>query len=181
MGVFDGRDLDIRVLVNRAGAGIVTEEYFDRGNRPHPLADPDVRTHGEELHQRLDARVRPGRPVNVDRPGSVEIIFAGEQPAETAGVVTVRMGDEDIVDVADSDAGTSQATGNAFAGIHDIQCAVDDQNVRRLRPPHHRARTASGPQRDETGARLERRCPAAVLRSASARERYNTDADHCRE
>jgi hypothetical protein len=91
------------------------------------------------------------------------------------------MRDEDIVDVADGDAGTRQATGNAFTGIHDIECAVDDQNVRRLRPPHHWDRTASGPQCDETGARLGRQCPAAVLRSAFAGERDNAHADQCRE
>jgi hypothetical protein len=43
------------------------------------------------------------------------------------------MRDEDVVDVANGDAGTRQVTGNTLTGIHDIECAVDDQNVRRER------------------------------------------------
>src|SRR5262245_260723 len=145
MRVFGGRDFDISVLVNHADTGIVTKENFGRGNRPHTLTNPDIRAHREELHKSLDARVRSGWAVDVDRLDSIVVIFGGEQPAETASVVAMWMGDEDVVDVADGDAGTRQPTGHAFTGINYIECAVDNQNVRRLRPPHHRDRTASCP------------------------------------
>jgi hypothetical protein len=64
------------------------------------------------------------------------------------------MGDEDIIDVADDDAGPRQTARNPRPGVHDVERTIYNQEIRRLRTPYCRERTASCPQREETGAIL---------------------------
>ena len=62
MAVFDGRHLDVRVLVNHPGADIMTEEHLGYRYGAASVGDPDLSTNSEILHSGLDQFYCPGGP-----------------------------------------------------------------------------------------------------------------------
>ena len=119
MSVFGGSHLDVCVLINRAGSLIVTKEHLGYRHDSCSITDSYVRTHGECLHKRLDECRRSRRAIDVDRLSAIQIIFDRQQLTEAAGVIVVRMRDEDIVNVADADTSPLQTARDPGARIHD--------------------------------------------------------------
>jgi hypothetical protein len=74
-----------------------------------------------------------------------------QQRGETVVMIAVRMGNEDLADLAEIIARLNDAHCHGAAGIDQIKRAVDDQKVRRLRPVCARQRAASRAERDERG------------------------------
>ena len=67
MAVFDGRHLDVRVLVDHPGANIVTEEQLGYRHGATAVGNPDLGADGEILHSGFDQLFCPGRAIDVDR------------------------------------------------------------------------------------------------------------------
>ena len=97
-----------------------------------------------------------------------------QEATETAGVVAVGMRDEDRADAAEVGSKLGQAARHTLAGIDDILRAVDDQQVRGLRPPAGRRGAGPGAERDKAGAGFWR---AAGLRPAAGYQHQSADGD----
>ena len=100
MAVFDGRHLDIRVLVNHTRANIMTEEHLVYRQRATSVGDPDLGTDGVILHSGFDQLFGPGRAIDMDRLGALLIPRDRQQRTETGCVIVVMMSDKDNSDFA---------------------------------------------------------------------------------
>src|SRR5579863_2643662 len=99
MSVFDRGNLEVGILENHSHARVLGAEQLCCRNAPGAIAYSDFRIDGEELQQSVNARHRTGRPVDVHDLGWIAaVIQPRHQAAETAGMIAVRMRDEDVAD-----------------------------------------------------------------------------------
>jgi hypothetical protein len=68
-------------------------------------------------------------------------------------VIVVMVSDEDSSDISDIEPRLRNAAYDAVAGVNDIQPAIDDQKIGRLRSVRSWRRTSYGPKGDQTGIR----------------------------
>ena len=73
MAVFDGRHLDVRVLVNHPGADIMTEEHLRYRYGAASVGNPDLSTNGEIRHSGLDQLYCPVRAIDINGFGAILI------------------------------------------------------------------------------------------------------------
>ena len=156
MAVLDRRHLDIGVLVDHPGAGVVPKEHLGQRQRAAAVVDPDLGADAEILDRGLDQILGSRRTIDIDRLGPVLAPRCRHQVPKARGMVVVMMGDENRPDVADVDAGLDQPTGDAVAGIDHVKRSVDDQQIGRLRSVGSRRRTAHRSERDQTGSCFRR-------------------------
>src|ERR1700722_16808630 len=128
--IFDGGDPDIGILEYHSDARIVSAEQLAYGNGIGSVAYPDLRAHGEELQQTLDAGLRPWRAINVDKLGAIQIIDHAHQGRQTSGMVAMRMGDEDVIDIAEARSKPDQTASHPIPRVDEIWDAIHDQQVR---------------------------------------------------
>jgi hypothetical protein len=82
------------------------------------------------LHRGFYQCFDPGRPIGIDRLGSIEISGDRHQRAKTGRMIIMTVGDEDRTNLSDSDARFRKTADDAIAGVDDIECPVDDQQIR---------------------------------------------------
>jgi hypothetical protein len=154
VAVLGRRDLYVGVLEHRPGLEVANGEYLGHRNDLSAVADPDLRTHGEKLQQPFHAGLGAGRSHDADRLGAIGVIDDTHQAAQSAGMVAVRVGDEDIVDVPEVGTEPGQSPRHTGAAVDQVHRPVDDQEVRRLRPADGRVWTAPCAERDHSRSRL---------------------------
>ncbi len=133
MAVFDGRHFDVRVLVNHPGADIMTEEHLGYRYGAASVGDPDLSTNGEILDSGLDQVFCPGRAIDIDRFGAILIPRNRHQRPKTRRVIVMMVGDENSSDLPNVDTSFCKPACDAVARINNVQCAVDNQQIGRLR------------------------------------------------
>src|ERR1700722_3153276 len=130
MTVLDRRHFHVGVLEDHSNSGIVTTEHPTYRNSAGAIAHSDFRADHEKLHDSLDARFRTGRTINVDRLQAFRIIHYAHQSRQSAGMVAMRMGNENIPDIAEVRSKPRQTTGNPVTRIDEILGTIYDQQVR---------------------------------------------------
>src|SRR5438093_8753212 len=127
MRVLDRRHLDVRILINHAGADIMAVKQPRDWNRTTSVRNSDFRTQSEILHGRFDQRFRPGWPIDVDWLSPIQIPCDGHERPETCRMIVMMMGNENDTHVPDVDSGFDQTANDAIAGVNNIVRARDDQ------------------------------------------------------
>jgi hypothetical protein len=125
MAVFDGRNFDVRVLVNHPGANIMTEEHPGYRYGATSIGNPDLGTYGEILHSGLDQLFCPGRAIDVDRLRALAIPRQGHQSTKARGVIIMMVRNKDCSDLSDINTGLRKTPCDTVAGINDIMRSVD--------------------------------------------------------
>ncbi len=125
MAVFDRRHFDVRVLVNHAGADIMTEKHLDYRYAAASIGNPDLGTDGEILHSGLDQLFCSGRTIDIDRFGAILIPRNRQQRTKTSRVIVVVMSDKYSSDLPNVNASFCKTPRDAIAGINDIMRPVN--------------------------------------------------------
>jgi hypothetical protein len=144
-------------LIDQAGADVVAEEHLFDWHRAAAVADPDLGIVVEIGDGSLDQAGRAGRPIDVDWRRALRAPLHGHEVAEPASVIVVAVGNEDGAEAAEVEFQLGETARRAIAGVDEIGRAVDDQEVRRLRPFRPRNRPtgrAHGNQASSGGRRL---------------------------
>ena len=172
--VLDRGDSHIGVLVHGAGRDIVTAEEL-----AHPgalaLRPADLRVRREigdgALNERLDAAA-----VDIGGLAALVLPLRVEQRSEPVGVVAVRMRDEHLANLPEVVARLHDAPRGAVTGVDEIERAVHDEEVRRLRAVAGGERAAARAERHHHRA-ARRRFRLSRLRQAPLGRGENGDAN----
>ena len=125
MAVFDGRHLDVRVLINHPGADIMTEEYLGYRHAATSVGNPDLGTDSEILNSGLDQLCCPGRAIDMDRFSAILIPRHRQQRTKTSRVIVMMVSDKNNADFPDVDTSFRKTPRDAVARINDIMRPVD--------------------------------------------------------
>ena len=146
--ILDCRHFHIGILVNQSGLDVVPAERF--GHRPFLAFRPaDIGIRLKVSNRAFDQRFHAAA-VNVGR-RRLLLPLRVQQRGKTVVVIAVRMGNKNLADFAEIITRLNDAHCHGAAGIDQIERAVDDQKVRRLRPVCARQRPACRAERDERG------------------------------
>src|SRR6185503_12225938 len=129
MAVFDGRHLDVRVLVNHPRANIMTKEHLRYRHGATSVSNSDLSTNGVILHGGLDQLCCPGRAVDIDGLGTLSAPRNRQQRTKARRVIVMMMSDKNRSNFSEIYTSLRKTTGNTVAGINEIMCPIDSEEI----------------------------------------------------
>jgi hypothetical protein len=125
MAVFDGRHLDVRVLVNHPVANVMTEEQLGYRHCATSVGNPDLGTNGKIPHSGLHQLFCPGRAIDVNRLRTLTIPRQRHQGTKARCVIVMMMRNKNCSDLSDINTSFRKTTCDTIAGINDIMRPID--------------------------------------------------------
>src|SRR5262249_51765121 len=117
------------ILIDQSRSDIMTEEHSIYRYAPASIGDPDFSAYPEILHRCLDQVFCPGRTIHIDRLGALVVPGDRHQRSEARRVIVVKMSEENGSNIPDIDSGFGDPARRPIAGVNDIQCSIDNQQV----------------------------------------------------
>jgi hypothetical protein len=96
--VLDRRHLNVCILVDDSSSRVPTEENPGDRNSVRPVADSDIGTHRQIVHQAFYRGRRTGRTQNCNRLGAPKVVLSREQACEAPRMVAMRISNKDRID-----------------------------------------------------------------------------------
>ena len=129
VAILDGCDHYIRIPEDRSNSCIVTAEHLGCWNSVSPVTYSDFRTDREKLQQSLHAGRCARGTVDVHEVAAVGVIYRRHQRSQSARMVAVGMGDEDVVDIAEVRPQPCKTASDTVTCIYDILATIDDKQI----------------------------------------------------
>jgi hypothetical protein len=133
MVVFDGRHLDVGVLINHSSANIMTEEHLGYWYGAPSIGYPDLGTDGALLHGGFGQFFSPGRAIDVDWLRLLAIPRHGHECTKARGVVVMIVRKKNRADLSEVNTSLCKTPCDTVASINDIMRPVDGEEVGGLR------------------------------------------------